>query len=167
MTNNGKVGRCVQSLQVPPRLRRATFSNLNPKKTMLHPTIPGRHLTTKEIRHYRQHLYEKQQGLCYWCTNPMLFMETIPERHLQTHANIATFEHLHDRLCKGGKKYSEGTIVIACSACNNERNKRREAIIVKTLKQLLRSAYSKRIQGKSPPQLLEELGLNPLESLEE
>ncbi len=130
---------------------------------MLHPIKQNTCLTKEEISQYRLHLYEKQEGLCYWCLHPMQFFDKIPNQHS---GNIATFEHLHDRLSYSGRKHTHGTVVISCSKCNNDRNRIREKIVVKELKQHLQGSYPIKIRGVKPYKLLRQLGINPLQDIE-
>lgn len=96
----------------------------------------------------------------------MQLVQPIPDN--ENVGNIATFEHLRDRLSPGGRKGDAGTIVCACSDCNNARNKEREKLVQAAITEYCGGDVSmkkKLCQGKPMVQLiemLEGLGLNPL-----
>jgi hypothetical protein len=133
---------------------------------MQDPDNPKRWLTSQEIRDFRARLFHEQNGLCHWCQCPMELVQPIPDN--QNVGNIATFEHLKDRLSPGGRQGSAGTIVCACSDCNNARNKAREKLVQEAITTYCNGDVSmkkKLCQGKPMVKLiemLEGLGINPL-----
>lgn len=135
-------------------------------RRMQDPDNPKRWLTTQEIRDFRARLFHAQAGLCHWCQKPMTLLQPIPDD--QNVGNIATFEHLKDRLSPGGRKGDSGNIVCACSDCNNARNKEREKLVQDAITAYCNGDISmkkKLCQGKPMVKLiemLEKLGINPL-----
>jgi hypothetical protein len=135
-------------------------------RRMQDPKNPKRWLTAAEIQEFRRRLFEEQCGLCHWCKQPMRLLLPVPDK--QNVGDVATFEHLNDRLSKGGRKGDEGTVVAACSKCNNDRNREREKLIQDALNTYCNGdvAMKKKLcQGKPIAKLIElldSLGINPL-----
>jgi len=149
------------------RLKKAARKRLTrQERRMQDPNNPNRWLTPQEIRDFRAQLFHEQGGLCHWCRCPMELIQPIPDK--QNIGNIATFEHLKDRLSPGGRQGSAGTIVCACSDCNNSRNRAREKLVQDAISKYCNgdvSVKKKLCQGKSMVKLiemLETLGIYPL-----
>lgn len=78
----------------------------------------------------RVRLFAEQNGLCYYCRCKMVLNNA-------THGgkfpdNMATFEHLRDRLDPRRRRPNpsgEQRIVLACSRCNQERGRQRVAAL--------------------------------------
>ena len=69
----------------------------------------------RRLRNVRLRLYEKQQGRCFYCNNPMkVFLETKDPT-----PNYATFDHKIPK-SKGGKN-TQDNIVLACWKCNRSK----------------------------------------------
>ncbi len=93
----------------------------------------------------------------------MMFMEACPPG--QNVGKVATFEHLQDRLSSGGRQGSLDTIVLACSDCNNQRNREREALVMNALREHFGEEHHHVRRGKTMQELiqvLDDLGINPL-----
>ena len=133
---------------------------------MQDPNNPKRWLTSQEIRDFRARLFHEQNGLCHWCQCPMELVRSTPDN--QNVGNIATFEHLKDRLSPGGRQSSADTIVAACSDCNNARNREREKLVQDAIHKYCNGdalLKQKLCHGKPMARLIEmlsDLGLNPL-----
>jgi 5-methylcytosine-specific restriction endonuclease McrA len=69
-------------------------------------------------RRWREHLFKKQEGLCFYCKKPMSL--TARTKKGGPARNFATFEHLQ-RLVDGGKTNSHN-VVLACRICNHKAN---------------------------------------------
>jgi hypothetical protein len=85
------------------------------------------------MRRRRATLFKQQDGKCYWCECPMLFVAYIPKRQRMP-KDLCTIDHLRDRFdparrerCKPG----EQRLVAACWECNNRRGRERQAQISK------------------------------------
>jgi hypothetical protein len=75
----------------------------------------------------RAELYGEQDGLCFWCEEPMVLLLRYPiDGRLKP--NVCTIDHLRDRdnprrheQPKGGER----RLVAACSGCNQTRDQAR------------------------------------------
>lgn len=77
-------------------------------------------------RSKRLKLFQKQDGKCHWCTQPM---DLEPIRvsklgNIKCNQAYATFEHVRPK-SMGGDWWSKDNIVLAHASCNNKRHKRR------------------------------------------
>jgi hypothetical protein len=71
-------------------------------------------------KRWREYLFKKQEGLCFYCKKPMSL--TARRKTGQPARNFATFEHLQ-RIADGGKTNSHN-VVLAHSICNQIENTR-------------------------------------------
>lgn len=69
----------------------------------------------------RLRLYEFQGGKCFWCNGEMILVKG----HIEPQpANLATLEHLDDRLDPArGSFVGERRVVLACYRCNQKRRR--------------------------------------------
>ena len=87
-------------------------------------------MNAEKKKRKREKLFKEQSGKCHWCDQPMQ-LGPYPEGGTLPH-NMATFEHLDDRLSPArGTYYRDNTIrvVLACSACNHQRGKESHATL--------------------------------------
>jgi hypothetical protein len=96
---------------------------------------------TDRMRRRRAQLFGQQDGLCFWCEEPMELL-VVPVKGRQP-PKSCTIDHLRDRFdparrqkCRPG----EQRLVAACWECNNRRGSNRQASI--SLKTLQRRAGS-------------------------
>ncbi len=78
---------------------------------------------TKALKKWmkRCRLFHEQDGKCHWCKCEME-LTLRPKRGQVCQPNLATFEHLDDRLSpERGKHPGERRVVLACWECNNQR----------------------------------------------
>lgn len=92
-----------------------------------YPHVHGKGKSAKSRREWRirQEKFEQQNGLCYWCGEPMTLerVHTTPLGRRKDNPKFATFEHLLPK-SKGGLK-SVRHCVLAHGACNFKREKRK------------------------------------------
>lgn len=87
-------------------------------------------MPTTLIRH-RQHAYDAQFGLCFYCRLPMwvshpeVFAKANGITLAQAHLLKCTAEHLVAR--EDGGKNTKENIVAACWCCNQRRHRRKQA----------------------------------------
>lgn len=76
---------------------------------------------TEWKKRYRRKLFEKQDGLCWWCKEPMQLIENM--RGGRHPPRMATLEHLDDRFSPNRGRFPAGErrIVLACAKCNWEK----------------------------------------------
>jgi hypothetical protein len=130
---------------------------------MIDPNNEKRWLAAEEIRQFRTKLFEEQGGLCHWCKKPMRLVLGIPPQ--KNMGDVATFEHLSDRLSPGGRKRDRESIVASCSDCNNARNKERTALVIAAAKTHFGEGFHAFSNKKSITEVVAELnrlGINPL-----
>lgn len=78
----------------------------------------------------RAKLYEQQQGLCYWCRQPMVV--PVHGRHKPRLPNEVTVDHLDSRLSpERGLHAGSLRHVLACHACNGRRAADEEAALMR------------------------------------
>lgn len=70
---------------------------------------------TKQIRRLRKKHYHKQEGLCYYCKGPMIFIEEYP-KNVPIIRNMITLEHLCVPVL--GERKNNKKTVAACASCN-------------------------------------------------
>lgn len=75
----------------------------------------------RENRKRRNRLFEKQNGLCFWCEEPMVLIQR-PAQHLEL-PRLCTLEHLRSKAHPGRLEQSNGErrTVAACWECNRAR----------------------------------------------
>lgn len=92
-------------------------------------TKRGKMLRAKSIccrrEDYRLELFDKQDGLCHWCSGHMSMdrKRTTQNGRVKDNGSFATFEHLKPRHQGGG--FNRDNIVLAHGSCNNKRDRRR------------------------------------------
>lgn len=103
------------------------------------------------IKRRRAELFKEQNGLCYYCKEPMLLIEcnSNPKenKHKPSPPDLCTLEHLFDRYHPDRTKKpldNEKRWAAACFKCNGEQNSKHEALIGKD--ELRRRSYN---PGKS------------------
>jgi 5-methylcytosine-specific restriction endonuclease McrA len=125
-------------------------------------TIPphhgkGKNGKARRDRRLRQELFEKQNGLCFWCKEIMEmnhFRVTVYGR-TKENPSFASFEHLLPK--SHGGLSGRINIVLAHVACNNARHRRRwphDPVYGKQGAKLpdeLRKPIKRRRQGESEP----------------
>lgn len=79
--------------------------------------ITGTH-TTKIKRRRKERLFAEQNGLCYYCQNPMRLVHGA-----NGEPDLATLDHVVP-LSAGGPRGPTLNTVVACYQCNNERGNR-------------------------------------------
>lgn len=79
----------------------------------------------------RAALYGDQNGLCYWCEEPMVLPFRYPKDG-RIGANICTIDHLRDRDNPTRRQQvqpGEQRLVAACMRCNSQRDRARQKLI--------------------------------------
>lgn len=73
----------------------------------------------------RDALYEKQGGKCHWCARTMNLRSFIGITHRPDAQDEleATIDHLFDRHHPERSSHNKHLVVLACWACNQERNR--------------------------------------------
>ena len=71
---------------------------------------------TSGLKKTRLTLYQKQQGLCFWCGRKLILPVS---GNADQRVNTATMDHLIPK-SKGGSNRS-GNFVVACPGCNRSR----------------------------------------------
>ena len=80
----------------------------------------------KALRHQRQHrlrieLFHAQGGRCFWCVEPVQ-IDHPHKPNGRHHPRYATLDH-HPVLKRDGGRLVHGNAVVACSTCNNKRQR--------------------------------------------
>lgn len=78
----------------------------------------------------RAELYGDQNGLCFWCEEPMILLPRYPADG-RVMGNICTIDHLRDRdnpTRQDRPAPNEQRVVAACAACNFERDHARHRV---------------------------------------
>lgn len=127
----------------------------------------GRYLSRKDIPKFREKLFDKQNGRCYWCNQPMTLFHFVRKSLFKETTNAATLEHLKDRLSIGGRSNNPEDIVCSCAECNNLRNKTREKLLRKSINDYCsENIEMKKIRHMKTIEewvkILDNLGLYPL-----
>ncbi len=76
--------------------------------------------TAAQKKRRRERLYEEQDGKCYYCGCPTIIINYTknPDKFPD---NLATLEHLDNKLSKDRKPGEPARVVMACYRCNQER----------------------------------------------
>ena len=89
------------------------------------------HSTEKRRRQLRK-LFLRQQGLCHWCAQKMIWRATPLKKHERPNHRDVTYEHLDSRLSpERGNHKNEYRNVAACWSCNTRRARVEQAALPK------------------------------------
>ena len=74
-------------------------------------------------------LYGEQDGLCFWCEEPMVLLLRYPTDG-RIAGNVCTLDHLRDRDNPKRQEPVRGDqrLVAACCACNHQRDRSRQIV---------------------------------------
>ncbi len=75
-----------------------------------------RKLNSTKRKKRRAALFKEQNGLCFWCHEPMTLENPNPHNPPK---NFATLDELHARFHGGTQRV--GNVVLACVPCNHDR----------------------------------------------
>ena len=83
-------------------------------------------MNAEKKKRKREKLFKEQGGRCHWCDEPMQLGPYPSKAEGPLPDDLATFEHLDDRLSSERGAYNRDNVirvVLACSACNHKRGK--------------------------------------------
>ena len=98
-----------------------------------YPFLPKGLSPSQRAKVVRNSIYKFQNGLCFWCKQPMVLAVGAKHNH---NPNIATLDHVVPRSHGGNDELTN--LVVACNKCNQEKgNKLVEADISERVLDLL------------------------------
>ena len=86
-------------------------------------------MSSYPIRIKRLKLFYEQQGRCYWCGCEMISPEFYDQSKAPQPDNLATLDHLDNKLSnERGKHHGEKRRIAACRKCNQQRGRLDELV---------------------------------------